>query len=182
MLNKTPSRVIYFDVLNVLACFAVIALHHNGIVHNYNINTAAWKQALAFEVIFFWAVPVFFMLSGATLLDYRSKYTTKQFFIKRVLRAVIPFLVWSLILLLHSWVIGRFSYKSVTDVFNAIITTKVPHGNVYWFFIPLIALYCFIPVLSLLKDNKPYSMVYSNFYFCNTFLFANIIPFIRIKV
>lgn len=95
------------------------------------------------------------MLSGATLLDYRSKYTTKQFFTKRVLRAIIPFLLWSFILLLHSWITGRFSYKDVTEVFNAIITTRVSHGDIYWFFIPLIALYCFIPVLSLLKDNKP---------------------------
>ncbi len=154
MSEKKISRVVYFDILNILACFAVIALHHNGIVHNYDVNTPAWKQALAFEVLFYWAVPVFFMLSGATLLDYRSKYTTQQFFTKRVLRAVIPFLIWSFILLLHSWVIGRFSYKNITEIFNAIITTKVLHGDVYWFFIPLIALYCFIPVLSLIKDNK----------------------------
>lgn len=154
-MNKVEnSRIIYFDVLNIIACFAVLALHHNGIVHNYDVNTLAWKQALAFEVIFYWAVPIFFMLSGATLLGYRSKYTTKQFFLKRVSKAVVPFLLWSLILLFHSWLLGDFKYNSIQEVLTAILNTRVKHGDIYWFFIPLIALYCFIPVLSLIKDNQ----------------------------
>ena len=118
----TKSRITYFDILNILACFAVLSLHHNGIVHNFNVNTLAWKQSLMFEVLFYWAVPIFFMLTGATLFGYRNKYSTQDFFKKRVL--------------------------------SAIITTRIYHGDIYWFFIPLISLYCFIPVLSLLKDNR----------------------------
>ncbi len=32
------------------------------------------------EVSFYWAVPVFFMLTGVTLLDYRKRYSTKVFY------------------------------------------------------------------------------------------------------
>lgn len=148
------ERVIYFDILNIFACFAVLALHHNGIVHTFNINTDTWKQALAFEVAFYWAVPIFFMLSGATLLNYRDKYSTMEFFSRRVWRAVFPFILWSIILLFHAYVVGNFPYKNLQDVINAIINTSLPYGNVYWFFIPLIALYFITPVLSLLKDNQ----------------------------
>ena len=49
----TKSRITYFDILNILACFAVLSLHHNGIVHNFNVNTLAWKQSLMVEVLFF---------------------------------------------------------------------------------------------------------------------------------
>lgn len=73
------KRVVYFDVLNILACFCVICLHCNGIVHTYT-QTSAWAQSLAVEVICYWAVPIFFMLTGATLMNYRSKYDTKTFF------------------------------------------------------------------------------------------------------
>lgn len=149
------SRVVYFDILNILACFAVLLLHHNGIVHYYDVNSLEWKQSLAFEVLFYWAVPVFFMLTGATLLDYRDKYTTKQFFYKRLLRSIFPFLLWSVILLIYTWFVkDTFPYKNIKSIFDAIILTKLPYGEVYWFFIPLISLYCFIPVLSLIKDNK----------------------------
>ncbi|TPH23496.1 acyltransferase [Haemophilus haemolyticus] len=151
MYNR-KQRILYLDVLNIFACFAVLMLHHNGIVHNYNVNSLAWKQALMFEVLFYWAVPIFFMLTGATLVSYREQYSTKVFFTKRFLRTVIPFLIWSIILLIYSWWDGSFPYKNITEVFNAIITTKIPNGNIYWFFIPLFSLYCFIPVLSLLKD------------------------------
>ena len=66
-------------------------LHYNGIVHNYDIHTSAWKQALPFEVFFYWAVPVFFMLTGATLIRYREKYSTGEFFRKRVAKTFLPF-------------------------------------------------------------------------------------------
>ena len=62
------KRILYFDILNILACFGVVCLHQNGIVHWYDIHTAPFKQSLIFEVGFFWAVPIFFMLSGATYL------------------------------------------------------------------------------------------------------------------
>ena len=94
----TKSRITYFDILNILACFAVLSLHHNGIVHNFNVNTLAWKQSLMFEVLFYWAVPIFFMLTGATLFGYRNKYSTQDFFKKRVFRAIVPFIIWSIVL------------------------------------------------------------------------------------
>lgn len=62
------SRVVYFDILNILACFAVLLLHHNGIVHYYDVNSLAWKQSLAFEVLFYWAVPVFFYADWSNII------------------------------------------------------------------------------------------------------------------
>ena len=73
------KRVLYFDVLNILACIAVISLHHNGVVHTYS-NSWTWKTALLVETGAYWAVPVFLMLSGATLMNYRKNYDTVTFF------------------------------------------------------------------------------------------------------
>lgn len=54
-------------------------MHCNGIAHQYS-DTAAWRQSMVIETIAYWAVPVYFMISGATLLDYRDKYLTRVFF------------------------------------------------------------------------------------------------------
>lgn len=60
---ENSNRVLYYDMLNILACLSVIALHHNGLVHHYS-NTIAWKSSLIVECGLYWAVPIFCMLSG----------------------------------------------------------------------------------------------------------------------
>lgn len=153
MNGMEKKRIVYFDLLNIVACFCVILLHCNGIVHTFS-NTSAWKQSLVVEVLAFWAVPVFFMLSGATLMNYREKYTTKTFFVKRIMRVLIPFLVWSTITL-----IWKVSTGQKTDViFSPRKIMNLYLGNniesIYWFFIPLFAVYLCMPVLSLLTEEK----------------------------
>lgn len=147
------KRVVYFDVLNILACFCVICLHCNGIVHTYT-QTSAWAQSLAVEVICYWAVPIFFMLTGATLMNYRSKYDTKTFFGHRIKRTVIPFLFFSVFMYIL-YVYEFKTLKPITSVrafADAVFNCKIL--PVYWFFIPLFAVYLALPVLSRLLENR----------------------------
>lgn len=143
------TRVLYYDVLNICATLGVVFLHCNGIAHTYS-NTPAWYQALFVEVFLYWPVPIFFMLSGATLMGYRKRYTTAEFFKKRFLRTAIPFVVWSLIVAatkkINPLEIG------VREFVSRILDTSIE--NVYWFFIPLFAAYLAMPALSLLKDHR----------------------------
>lgn len=149
---RRVARVLYYDVLNVAACLAVLLLHFNGLAHAYS-PTFAWLQALAVECTFYWAVPIFFMLSGATLLRYRERYDTVEFLKKRFSRTVVPFLAWSLLALV--WKVGTGQMPAPMGprtVINLILNTQII--DVYWFFIPLFALYLSFPVLSLLCDGS----------------------------
>lgn len=96
MRHGLSKRVVYFDLLNIGACLCVIFLHCNGMVHTFTRGWN-WVLALAIECIFIWAVPVFFMLSGATLMRYRDRYDTRTFFKRRILRTFLPFLIWNLV-------------------------------------------------------------------------------------
>ena len=127
------KRVLYFDVLNILACIAVISLHHNGVVHTYS-NSWTWKTALIVETGAYWAVPVFLMLSGATLMNYRENYDTVTFFKKRFSRAVIPFFCWSGIVLIWKLMTDQFSFDSIS--IKAVINTMLNYKreNVDWYF------------------------------------------------
>ena len=147
------KRVIYFDLLNITASFAVVAMHCNGIVHSFS-NTLSWKQSLIVEVAAYWAVPVFFMLSGATLMEYRSKYTTKVFLKKRAEKTLIPFIVWSILALIFKSLTGAIAIKSlsVRELLSMFINCKIE--NIYWFFIPLFAVYLCIPVLACLIQDS----------------------------
>lgn len=143
------KRILYYDVLNILAAFGVIMLHCNGRAHTFS-NSLGWYQALLVEVVFYWPVPIFFMLSGATLMGYRERYTTKDFFKKRFLRTVIPFVVWTILNAIYKG-INPFEIGFRTFI-NQCFNTSVE--GVYWFFIPLFSVYLAMPVLSVLKEHR----------------------------
>lgn len=147
------KRVAYFDILNIAACLAVISLHHNGVVHSYS-DSFTWKTALIVEVVAYWAVPVFLMLSGATLMNYREKYDTATFFRKRLTRAVIPFFAWSAIVLLWKLATGQFTFEtgSPQEIINVMLNNKME--NVYWYFPFLFSVYLIMPLLSWLTEEK----------------------------
>ena len=148
------QRVLYFDVLNVVSCFSVVCLHSNGYVHEY-VKDGYWWLRVLIEVLCFFAVPVFFMLTGATLMEYRKKYSTKIYLEKRLQKAFLPFLFWSVIFLLFHLIISIRSGNdplSLKDVFEALVTGKIPYTN-YWFFIPLFLLYAFLPFLSRIVEK-----------------------------
>ena len=148
----STNRVLFFDVLNVVASFGVVAMHFNGLTHSYS-DTFAWKQAFAVDCIFYWAVPVFFMLTGATLFNYRDRYDTKTYFKKRLARTFIPFIWWSCIALLWKIATGQISTPlNPVLIISLIINTDVI--DIYWFFIPLFGIYLSIPLLSLLSCYK----------------------------
>ena len=144
------QRIYYFDFLNIIACIAVLALHHNGIVHSFD-STSNWNQALFIEVSFYWAVPIFFMLSGATLMDYKNRYSTKQFLIQRFKRTFLPFIIQSLF-----WAALRYYWTneipSLFDLVYKVFHTE--YQNVYWFFIPLFGIYLLLPAIQQLKYNR----------------------------
>ena len=164
------QRIAYFDILNIVACFSVIALHHNWLTFCFE-PTAAWAQSLIIEVLCYFAVPVFFMLSGANLLDYQEHYSTNEFFKRRFLRAVLPFFLWSLLwgLLTRS----IFKITGFVDLLNAIILSRF--CNVYWFFLPLFMLYLMTPALVKIAQDKKLH----EYFVLLTFLLGSFFPLLN---
>ena len=148
---KKKSRVAYYDILNVVACISVVFLHSNKYFHTLEKDDWWWWRVLV-EVVFFYAVPVFFMLSGATLIGYRERYTTRTFFKKRFLRTFIPFIFWSVIFYGIYIAIVGIEKVSLNGIIQNLTTGNIPYTN-YWFFIPLFLFYIFMPFLSAMVLN-----------------------------
>lgn len=150
------NRVLYFDLLNIFATIAVVYLHCNGTVHTYS-EGRSWAASLVVEVIFFWAVPIFFMLTGAKTLNYRKKRDTSTFLKSRMMRIFFPFLVWSAILFIVRFS-GIFFPTNPNVPFtlggfaDALMTNTIE--PTYWFFFSMFAVTLSVPVLSLLADQK----------------------------
>ncbi len=148
----SSKRVVYFDLLNIVACIAVVFMHCNNMVFVYAPGKN-WAFGLGIEVLFYWAVPIFIMISGANLMKYRDRYDTKTFFRKRLAKTFLPFVIWSVILY-----ILRFGFEhpsqdfGVSEFFTLFFSNGIE--GVYWFFFPLFALYLAMPALSLLANHR----------------------------
>lgn len=146
------NRIVYYDALNVFAMLAVLFLHFSTISHWY-FEGRLYVLSLFNECFFYFAVPVFYMLTGATLFGYRERYDTKTFFKKRVTRTFVPFLLWSLIMLCFQVSQGAMDWPQgprtlINDIFNNRIM------QVYWFFFPLFMMYLAMPVFSCMTSEK----------------------------
>ena len=100
------KKKIYIQILGVIACLAVVAMHVNGCFWQFSYDRY-WITANIIECICYFAVPIFFMISGATLLNYRKRYTTAVFFKKRFGKTLVPFLIWSVISAIWYYRISR---------------------------------------------------------------------------
>ncbi len=173
--RKENQRYIY--LLNVIAAFAVVMLHTNGCFWEFSTDKY-WSSANIIESIGFFAVPVFFMITGATLIDYQKRYTTREFFQKRIHKTVIPFVLWSILGLLYKVLLTHeisLETLSVRFLIDGIINTKII--DIYWFFIPLFCVYLCIPLLASISEEKKKKTFQYLIVIC--LMINHIIPFIK---
>ncbi len=160
----------YITVLSVLASLAVVFLHANSCFWAFDTGSR-WISANIIESLFYFAVPIFFMISGATLIDYRARYDTKTYVKKRVFKTLIPYLVWSFIWLIALTIDGQYKAEDFTFRFFVNGILNAGFSSTYWFFIPLFGCYAGIIVLSLIPEEHKQK----------TFLFLIIAGFITIS-
>ena len=143
------GRKLYIQILSVFSCFAVVALHVNGCFWTFSYERY-WITANIIESLFYFAVPIFFMISGATLINYRKRYGTRKFFKKRIVKAVIPFLIWSLIGGVWVRFFDGTKLGGIKNIIEGIVNTK--YINIYWFFPALFSVYLAIPFLAYIPE------------------------------
>ena len=150
------GRWAFMDLLNVVAMFAVILLHVSLNIFDMQADTA-WNVALVYQCVAIFAVPIFFMVSGANLLGYRERYDTRTFFRKRALRVVVTLVVWSAVVYVLLCVAGPlFGYAprrfGLIEFAKELLTCGVI--SIYWFFYVIIGLYLVTPIFSLVAANR----------------------------
>lgn len=174
MVNK-EKRIIYLDVINIIACIFVVALHCNFRVHNYS-DTVGWKISLGIFTVCLCAVPLFLMITGTNLLGYREKYDTKKFLKKRVIKIVIPLIMWTGVIVSAKFIFFGWKIEDFTMLtfVNTILTNEhyTPYYYIYW----ILSTYLTIPIISgLAKIENKNTLIYT---IIAMFIFDSILPVI----
>lgn len=149
------QRINYLTLASVISAFAVVMLHTNSVFWLFSTETY-WLTANFIESVMYFAVPVFFMISGATLIDYRDRYTTKEFFQKRINKALMPFVVWSIFGVVFMRLLNGETLVPMEPAQWKEIVLNLVNNNVvgvYWFFGPLFCAYLCIPLFSAVEKN-----------------------------
>jgi len=178
-MEHKDKRIEYYDVLNVLAAICVVWIHFGNGFHYYSATTE-WQWCLIIQVSCYWAVPVFFMLTGATLMDYPRKYSTREFFRRRIKRTLIPYLFFGVVALFWygllwnggGWVEINWEHPvlSLLDIF---INNRME--SIYWFLPVLFGIYIAMPALSVFA--RPENRKQLDYLVCIGTLTISVFPF-----
>lgn len=137
----------------VVSTIAVVMLHTNGVFWKFSRDDY-WITSNIIQGLVCFGVPIFFMLSGITLMDYQDRYSTREYFARRLRKTLIPFLLWSVFGIgFNIWVMGvKYSKFTADFVIEGVLKTKFV--NVFWFFIPLFIIYLCMPLFAAVTKEK----------------------------
>ena len=179
------ERIVYLDVLRVLATFMVIMVHL-GDAYIYDGATMTFgKESTWFAVLLRSSVPLFIIMSSILLLPIKTDTTT--FFKRRFTRVFIPFLIWSLIYVFLP-IPNEVTFGGPENAFTPsgmnvylynlmMIPLNFTASNIhFWFIYIILGIYLFMPIISpWIKTASKKSLLFFLGLWCITLFF----PYIR---
>ena len=161
MINQ--QRDVSIDVLRILCCLMVIAIHATPEYESYITLGAARAdeiKVLLVQAFVRGGLPIFFMISGMYILNSEQE-SLHAFYKKRLLRIIVPFLVFGG---LHFFILGyrdpNANLLSLTWGFLSGLNSPSALGPHFWFVYSIIGLYLISPLVSLFLKSIDSSMVW----------------------
>lgn len=143
------ARRFDYDVLRVFSMLGVIYLHTAAAALRDLTNIPLWNYSNLLVCLFTPAVPLFFMMSGALLLQEEKTADLSSLFRHRLPKILVPYLAWTALVL---------SYQVCTGQRDAALTalSQLLNNGVavpYWFIYALVPIYLLSPFLKRMADH-----------------------------
>lgn len=170
---KNNERIIYFDIIRVLACFFVIIGHVSAyLLSIHPVESFEFQVNSVYNTIAISSPAVFLMLSGAIFLNPQSKdIPIRKLWGKYILRMVVAYVFWSYLFTFLIW-LPHYTWSSLETII-LYIREFFTSGPMYhmWFIHVIISIYIILPVLKPAFAEKGRCR-----YFLLLFLIIQIIP------
>lgn len=136
------NRKCYIDIMKNLAAFNVVLLHCTcGFFDKSNMNASDWFTILTINCITTFAVPLFFMITGALLIN--DTLSVKKMILHRLPRVYIPLLLWNVVYITYRMRCGE-NISFIKSLFQGGYKSQYYH---LWFMYTLIGIYISLPIL-----------------------------------
>ena len=168
-MERKPYRTEWLDTLRALATLGVIIIHVSSPLVNmaFPKNLPFWWIGNVVDSAVRFAVPIFLMLSGTTLLG--KDEPAGQFYKKRMLRVLLPFIFWFVIYCVFRWT--QLPAKGQPTALFSILKwgfslfLKEGISKHFWYIYMILFLYLFVPWLGkgvrCLKDSTILSLLFT---------------------
>ena len=140
---KTENRVVWVDWMRVAACFMVLIVHSTEPFYLGGKGSLILTEMDAYWTAIFGAlfrscVPLFIVASS--YLQFPLHYSSGEFFRRRTVRVLVPFLLWSVVYAL-AWGNPAENFQ------NLLLNFNYAAGHL-WFVYMLLGVYLLMPLLS----------------------------------
>lgn len=181
---ESGSRILFPDLLRILAIFFVILAHVGSIGFvRFPVSSFNWHVSNFYECLTRWSVPIFIMISGMFFLNPQKEITFSKLYHKNVFRLLVALVSWGI--LYRS--IGVFQFAIGNDAsFGAVLTkmaneySKLFFGPVWyhlWFLYMIIGLYILVPLIRIF--TKSASRKHYHYLFLIYAVFGSFLPLIN---
>ena len=176
------ERIAFVDYIRVIACLLVMVVHASEQFYNMgpvsqvvNEDNRLWVSVYDgfFGRI---SVPLFMIVSAFLLVPMKPGMTMSQFYHRRFLRILPPFICFLVLYAILPATWGGFTWNEALEQLKMVPFNFPLWGGHLWFMYPLISLYLIIPVVSpwLEKSSAKDERI-----FLGIFAFSTLIPWLH---
>lgn len=161
--KQASNRILYFDILRVVAILGVIILHvASSNWYDTDVSSFEWLVFNIEDSIVRWCVPIFVMISGALFL--KEDISIRKLYSKYILRIVTAFIVWSIIYALvelpHGASLVWFCHVLISGHYHM------------WFLYMIAGLYIIVPFIRCIVKSQSLT----KYFLILSLIFSFIIP------
>ena len=149
-----PGRALAPDVLKLAACAGVIVIHCSGYgLTLFEAGSFDWLACAFWDSLARFAVPLFFMCTGALMLDPARRLTGRDIFRRYFLRVLVILLVWAWLYYVYG-VVGTYIFTGWLEpdwLLNSVVHTLCFDHHMHLYYLQILLLiYALLPVLRAL--------------------------------
>lgn len=181
-MENSKNRIVYADILRIIATFAVVILHvaatkwHQAPVQEFN-----WQVFNVYDSLVRWAVPIFVMLSGMMFLNPEKEILVKNIFCKYIFRIIIVIVFWGLFYQFSAIFAKRILQHELVYMNRVIVSFgKIIFGPPWyhlWYLYMLVGLYILTPLYRIFTKNAYEKEI--RYLLIMFFIFGLCLPFVK---
>ncbi len=150
-MNTTAGRTVHLDILKLISCLGVIVIHVSGQgVVQFSSDSFEWLSCTLWDSLARFAVPVFFMCTGALMLRPERELTVRTIYKKYFLRILWILLFWAWAYYIFT-VLGQYvmmGWYEPHGFLNSIRETLRFNHHLHLYYLQILLLvYAVLPIL-----------------------------------
>mgnify|MGYP000797006805 FL=1 len=131
------------DVIKLAACAGVIVIHTSGYgLKLFEIGSFSWLSCTLWDCLARFAVPVFFMCTGALMLPPERRLTGRDIFRRYFLRVLVILLVWAWLYYVYG-VVGNYIFTGWLEpgwLLNSVVHTLCFDHHLHLYYLQILLL------------------------------------------